>query len=345
MSEVEQVSRPLLEVKGLKKYFPIQQGILRRTVGWIKAVDGVDLEIGRAETLGVVGESGSGKTTIARIVAGLLEATEGSVMFSGGGNEVDVTTLDAKAKKLARRHMQMIFQDPYSSLNARMPILEIVGEPLIAHGIARGQALKDQVAPLLQSVGLQPKHMNLYPHEMSGGQRQRLGLARALALNPELVICDEPVSALDVSVQAQILNLLLEMQQSRGLSYLFIAHSLSVVAWMSDRIAVMYLGRVVEISSGIDLYERPLHPYTEILLWNYPVPDPTVARERRVLTGEIPSPANPPPGCPFHTRCPHAEDRCKVEVPELEEVEEGHFVSCLRWRDLSLTGKPIWNSQ
>jgi oligopeptide/dipeptide ABC transporter ATP-binding protein len=345
MSEVEQVSRPLLEVKGLKKYFPIQQGILRRTVGWIKAVDGVDLEIGRAETLGVVGESGSGKTTIARIVAGLLEATEGSVMFSGGGNEVDVTTLDAKAKKLARRHMQMIFQDPYSSLNARMPILEIVGEPLIAHGIARGQALKDQVAPLLQSVGLQPKHMNLYPHEMSGGQRQRIGLARALALNPELVICDEPVSALDVSVQAQILNLLLEMQQSRGLSYLFIAHSLSVVAWMSDRIAVMYLGRVVEISSGIDLYERPLHPYTEILLWNYPVPDPTVARERRVLTGEIPSPANPPPGCPFHTRCPHAEDRCKVEVPELEEVEEGHFVSCLRWRDLSLTGKPIWNSQ
>ena len=170
-------------------------------------------------------------------------------------------------------------------------------------------------------------------------------LARALALNPELVICDEPVSALDVSVQAQILNLLLEMQQSRGLSYLFIAHSLSVVAWMSDRIAVMYLGRVVEISSGIDLYERPLHPYTEILLWNYPVPDPTVARERRVLTGEIPSPADPPPGCPFHTRCPHAEDRCKVEVPELEEVEEGHFVSCLRWRELSLTGKPIWNSQ
>jgi len=344
MSELDQVSKPLLEVKGLRKYFPIQHGILRNTVGWIKAVDGVDLELGRGETLGVVGESGSGKTTIARVVAGLIDATEGSVIFSGGGNEVDITTLDNKDKKLARRNMQMIFQDPYSSLNARMPILEIVGEPLIAHGIASGQELRDQVAPLLQSVGLQPKHMNLYPHEMSGGQRQRIGLARALALNPELVICDEPVSALDVSVQAQILNLLLEMQQSRGLSYFFIAHSLSVVAWMSDRIAVMYLGRVVEIATGIDLYKRPLHPYTEVLLWNYPVPDPTAARERRVLTGEIPSPANPPSGCPFHTRCPHAEERCRVEVPELEEVEEGHFAACLRWRELSLNGKPIWTS-
>ena len=335
----------LVRIQGVVKHFPIQRGILRHTVGWIKAVDGVDLELGRGETLGIVGESGSGKTTVARVVAGLIDATAGSVLFAGGGQVVDITTLDAKGKKTARRHMQMIFQDPYSSLNPRMPVLEIVGEPLIAHRQASGAALKERVGALLESVGLQRGHMNVYPHELSGGQRQRIGLARALALGPELIICDEPVSALDVSVQAQILNLLLQMQQSRGLSYLFIAHSLSVVGWMSDRIAVMYLGRVVEIAGGMELYRRPLHPYTEALLWNYPVPDPAVSRRRQVLVGEIPSPANPPPGCPFHTRCPHAEERCRTEVPQLQEVAPGHWSACLRWQEIELRGRPIWQAE
>ena len=279
----------------------------------------------------MVGESGSGKTTLARMVAGLIDATAGSVRFRGGGTQVEITGLDPKGLKRARRHMQMIFQDPYSSLNPRMPVLEIVGEPLSAYAVAKGQRLKDRVAALLSAVGLSRGHLSVYPHELSGGQRQRVGLARALALNPELIICDEPVSALDVSVQAQILNLLLDLQQERGLSYLFIAHNLSVVGWMSDRIAVMYLGRVVEVADSIELYGRPLHPYTEALLWNYPVPDPAAARARHVLIGEIPSPANPPSGCPFHTRCAHAQERCKVEVPTLQEVAGGHKVACLRW--------------
>ena len=334
----------LLQVSRLKKYFPIQKGVLRRTVGHIKAVDGVDFHLKRGETLGLVGESGSGKTTVARVVAGLIDATEGSVTFRGGGREVDMTLLKEKEKKLARRDMQMIFQDPYSSLNPRMPVSQIVGEPLIANLKTRGNELQQRVSGLLDAVGLQSSHLNVYPHELSGGQKQRVGIARALALNPELIICDEAVSALDVSVQSQILNLLLDLQRQRGLSYLFIAHNLSVVGWMSDRIAVMYLGRVVEIAESLVLFRSPLHPYTEALLFNYPVPDPSIARDRHVLKGEMPSPANPPPGCSFHPRCPHAQELCKTEVPTLIEANPERWVSCLRWNDIALKGRPIWHS-
>jgi oligopeptide/dipeptide ABC transporter ATP-binding protein len=335
--------KPLLEIIELKKHFPIQKGVFRSTVGQIKAVDGVDLALFSAETLGLVGESGSGKTTVARMTAGLIEATEGSVLFRGGGREVDMTRLTEKEKKAARRNMQMIFQDPYSSLNPRMPVLEIVGEPLISHLRTRGRELRERVLLLLEAVGLQSSHLNVYPHELSGGQKQRVGLARALALNPELIICDEAVSALDVSVQAQILNLLLDLQLQRGLSYFFIAHNLSVVGWMSDRIAVMYLGRVVEVADSLDLFRSPHHPYTEALLYNYPVPDPTVARQRHVLKGEVPSPANPPPGCTFHPRCPHAKEICREKVPALNETGPGRLVACLRWKDISLQGRPIWH--
>lgn len=332
----------LLEIRGLKKHFPIQRGVFRHTVGHIKAVDGVTLSLPRNETLGLVGESGSGKTTVARVVTGLLDATEGSVIFRGGGREVDMTKLKERDKKIARRNMQMIFQDPYSSLNPRMPVLEIVGEPLIVHRRARGGRLKEEVTRLLESVGLQASHLNVYPHELSGGQKQRVGLARALALSPELIICDEAVSALDVSVQSQILNLLLDLQQQMGLSYLFIAHNLSVVGWMSDRIAVMYLGKVMEVASSMALFNAPLHPYTEALLFNYPVPDPRLAGQRRVLTGEIPSPANPPKGCPFHPRCPHAAAKCSADPPALQEVKPQRWVACVRWSEIALQGRPIW---
>jgi oligopeptide/dipeptide ABC transporter ATP-binding protein len=324
----------------LKKHFPIQRGLFRRTVGYIRAVDGVNLAVGNGETLGIVGESGSGKTTVARIAAGLIQATEGHAVFRGGGREVDMTMAGAQEKKTAWRDLQMIFQDPFSSLNPRLPILETVGEPLIIHDAMSGRALHERVVELLERVGLPPTLANCYPHELSGGQKQRVGLARAMALDPELIICDEAVSALDVSVQSQILNLLLELQKEGGLSYLFIAHNLSVVGFMSDRIAVMYLGRVVETASTTKLFERPLHPYTEALLFNDPVPDPRAAGKRRVLKGEVPSPANPPSGCAFHPRCPHATERCRAEIPHLEKAGPEHWTACLRWQEISLEGRP-----
>ena len=336
---IEPMDPALLEISGLKKYFPVQKGIFRRTIGSIRAVDGVDLVVQRKETLGLVGESGSGKTTVARIAAGLVQPTEGSVIFRGGGREVDMTRMTSKERKIAWRDLQMIFQDPYGSLNPRMPILETVGEPLIVQHGTKGNVLREQVIQLLERVGLQSSHAGCYPHELSGGQKQRVGLARALALNPDLIICDEAVSALDVSVQSQILNLLVQLQKESGMSYLFIAHSLSVVGFMSDRIAVMYLGRVVEVARSEDLFNRPLHPYTEALLFNDPVPDPAAARKRRVLKGEIPSPANPPAGCAFHPRCPYATEPCRTKSPRLEEQEPGHWAACLRWNEISLEGR------
>ena len=332
----------LLELVGLKKHFPIQRGLFRHTVGTIRAVDDVSLFVGKGETLGIVGESGSGKSTVARIAAGLIPATAGRAVFRGGGREVDMTTADNAVKRTAWRDMQMIFQDPFSSLNPRLPILETVGEPLIIHERLQGGALQKRVGELLERVGLPPSIANGYPHELSGGQKQRVGIARALALDPELIICDEAVSALDVSVQSQILNLLLRLQEADGVSYLFIAHNLSVVGFMSDRVAVMYLGRGGESASTADLFNRPLHPYTEALLFNDPAPNPRSAGKRRVLKGEVPSPANPPAGCAFHPRCPHATDRCRRETPNLEEAAGAHWTACLRWREIELQGRSMW---
>lgn len=320
----------LLEVKNLKMYFPVTSGVIfQRKIADVKAVDGVSFFIRKGETLGLVGESGCGKTTTGRCILQLYEPTEGEIIFEGR----DLNLLNGKQMREMRKKIQVIFQDPYGSLNPRMTCGDIVGEPLVVHKLTSNKAeLREKVADLLQTVGLNPYMADRYPHEFSGGQRQRIGIARALAVNPSFIVCDEPVSALDVSIQAQVINLLEELQEKFDLTYLFIAHDLSVVRHISDRIAVMYLGHIVEVASRTELYENPLHPYTKALLSAVPIPDPVIEaqRERIILTGDVPSPMNPPDGCVFHTRCPIMSDECRVEEPELREVSPDHWVSCLK---------------
>jgi oligopeptide/dipeptide ABC transporter ATP-binding protein len=315
----------VLEVEDLKTYFPVRKGLLRRTVGHVHAVDGVSFTIGAGETLGLVGESGCGKTTVGRTVLRLIEPTAGVIRLGGR----DITHLARAELRPLRREMQIIFQDPFSSLNPRMRAGDIVGEPLKVHATVPAAERRDRVASLFARVGLSEAQMDNYPHQFSGGQRQRIGVARALALNPKLIVGDEPVSALDVSIQAQVINLLTDLQRELGLSYLFISHNLAVVEHISHRIAVMYLGRIVEHTDRETLFRKPLHPYTEALLAAVPVPDPAAARRaKRVLQGDVPSPLHPPAGCHFHTRCPYAEARCRSETPRLREIEPGHHVAC-----------------
>jgi oligopeptide/dipeptide ABC transporter ATP-binding protein len=315
---------PVLQVDGLKKHFPVRKGLLRRTIGHVYAVDDVSFTIGPGETLGLVGESGCGKTTVGRAILRLIEPTSGTLRLEGR----DITRLGKTELRPYREQMQIIFQDPFSSLNPRMRVGDIVAEPLRIHGNSAKKARRQRVAELFERVGLRVAQMDNYPHQFSGGQRQRIGVARALALNPKLIICDEPVSALDVPIQAQVINLLMDLQREMGLSYLFISHNLAVVEHISHRIAVMYLGRIVEYTDKATLFMRPLHPYTEALLAAVPVPDPVIKRTKRVLEGDVPSPLNPPSGCHFHTRCPYAVARCRSETPSLREVERGHHVAC-----------------
>ena len=316
--------QPVLEVRDLKKHFPIKKGLLKRTVGHVYAVDGVSFTINKGETLGLVGESGCGKTTVGRTLLRLVEPTSGQILLGGK----DVTRLRKAELRPFRREMQIIFQDPFSSLDPRMTAGSIVGEPLRVHGVGNRDEQRARVAELFGRVGLRPVQMDNYPHQFSGGQRQRLGIARALALNPKLIIGDEPVSALDVSIQAQVINILMDLQKDLGLSYLFISHNLAVVEHISHKIAVMYLGRIVEYADKKTLFTAPKHPYTEALLSAVPVPDPAIKRKKVVLQGDVPSPVKPPPGCHFHTRCPIAEPRCKVDVPPLVEKAPGQFAAC-----------------
>ncbi len=318
----------LLEVRGLKKHFPITKGAFRRVVGAVKAVDGIDIDLIKGETLGLVGESGCGKTTAARTIVRLLEPTAGRVVYHRDGTPLDIATLDKAEMKEVRRDMQIVFQDPHSSLNPRMLVGDIIGEPLVVYGMSSRRERERKIASLLDSVGLTAGYMHRYPHEFSGGQRQRIGIARALALGPKLIICDEPMSALDVSIQAQMINLLQDLQQKFGLTYLFMAHDLSVVKHVSHRIAVMYLGKIVECAPSDELHARPLHPYTEALLSAIPIPDPDATRKEIILEGDVPSPANPPSGCYFHPRCQYAQDICRTEAPALTEYAPGRQAAC-----------------
>ncbi len=335
----------LLDVKGLKKYFPIQKGFMRKTVGFVKAVDDVSFFVREGETLGVVGESGCGKSTAGRSIIRLYEPTAGQINFKSrilgaNGQTKVVNMLDLKPKdlKLVRREMSMIFQDPINSLNPRMSVSDIIGEPMVIHGMKMGRDAEDKIVSLLERVGLRADHLRRYPHEFSGGQRQRIGIARALSLNPRLVICDEPVSALDVSIQAQTLNLLQDLQKEFNLAYIFVAHDMSVVEHISDRVAVMYVGKVVEMAATDEIFSHPLHPYTEALLSSVPKPDPLATSHRIMMQGEVADPSNPPPGCYFHPRCRFAKDICKEKAPEFREVRHDHWASCHFSEELTLGG-------
>lgn len=321
-------SVPLVEVRNLTKHFPIRKGlIIRKQIGAVRAVDGIGFSINEGETLGLVGESGCGKTTAGRVILGLESPTSGSILFQGK----DLVKLSPRQLRALRRDMQVVFQDPYGSLNPRMTVETIVMEPMEIHGVGNAKQRRDRVAELLQKVGLDPEYRKRYPNEFSGGQRQRIGIARALALNPKFIICDEPVSALDVSVQSQVVNLLQDLQAELGLTYLFISHDLSVVKHISDRVAVMYLGKLVEVAPKSELYSNPVHPYTQALLSAIPIAAPSSKRNRIILQGDVPSPINPPSGCRFHTRCPYAEAKCKSDVPGAAEVSSGHLVACHRY--------------
>ncbi|MBM7707421.1 oligopeptide transport system ATP-binding protein [Chryseomicrobium aureum] len=331
------MTEPLLKVEGLKKYFPVKNGLFGKTTGHVKAVDDVSFYVNEGETLGIVGESGCGKSTTGRMLMRLLEPTEGKVTFDGQ----ELTTLSAQEMRKARREIQMVFQDPYASLNPRHTVEKILMEPLIVHNIGDTKSRKKMVKDFLEIVGLSSYHAKRYPHQFSGGQRQRIGIARALMTNPKLIIADEPVSALDVSIQAQVLNLMQKLQRELKLTYIFIAHDLGVVRHISDRVGVMYLGKMVELASSENLYADPLHPYTKALLSAVPVPDPNFTREEILLEGDIPSPSNPPSGCTFHTRCPFAKEQCKQVVPQLEEVKPGHYVACHLY-DADMIDKKSW---
>ncbi len=328
----------LLDVVDLVKHFPITSGFFDKITGQVKAVDGVSFSLYKGECLALVGESGSGKTTVGRTLLRAYKPTQGQVIFHLNGEAIDVASASESRLKELRRHMQMIFQDPYASLNPRMTVFDLVGEPLLLHGVKDRDQRESRVRQLMQQVGLDPQHMRRYPHAFSGGQRQRIGIARALALHPQLIVADEPVSALDVSVQAQILNLLQELQRELGLTYLFIAHDLSVVRHIADRVAVMYVGKIVESAPVDALFSRPRHPYTEALLAAAPIADPTRRQEPILLQGEVADPSNPPPGCPFHPRCRHAQDRCKTEAPPLREITPDHQASCHFADELELGG-------
>ncbi len=335
----------LMEVKGLKKYFPIYKGLLRRIAGNVKAVDDISFSVREGETLGLVGESGCGKSTAGRSIIRLYEPTAGQILFKsralasdGDAKLVNLLELSPEQMKLIRREISMVFQDPINSLNPRMTVSDIVAEPMAIHGFSMGSETEEVIIRLLERVGLRPDHLRRYPHEFSGGQRQRIGIARALSLNPRLVICDEPVSALDVSIQAQTLNLLQDLQQDFNLSYIFVAHDLSVVQHISDRVAVMYVGKIAEIASAEELYTHPLHPYTEALLSSVPKPDPAYESKRIVMQGDVADPSNPPSGCYFHPRCRYAEEICKLKTPEFRELKPDHFVACHRAEELTLEG-------
>jgi len=330
---------PLLEVTNLRKYFPIQKGFFKKTIGNVRAVDDVSFFVEEGETLGLVGESGCGKTTTSRCVVRAIAPSSGEVLFrTAEGQTVDLATLDRPRLRPLRPQMQMIFQDPYASLNPRMNLFEIVGEPLLVNGLTSRKQRTDQVAEMLQLVGMRPEYMQRFPHAFSGGQRQRIGIARALSLRPRLVVADEPVSALDVSVQAQILNLLLDLQKRLNLTYIFVAHNLGVVKHICDRVAVMYVGKLVEMAKTEELFHKPRHPYTAALMAAVPVADPRVQSGNVELKGEVPSPANPPPGCYFHPRCAHAVELCRTRPPGFHEITPGHFVACHHAEEIELPG-------